>query len=70
MSGTSEKDPKRETLDQLSSHGSGNLLVEYWNFLRDNRKWYLIPIVIALLLLGMLVFVAGSSAAPFIYTMF
>ena len=46
------------------------LLREYWEFLRFHRKWYLIPVVAALVVLGILVFAAGSSVAPFIYTMF
>jgi uncharacterized protein DUF5989 len=43
---------------------------ELWAFLRQNKKWWLTPIVIAVLLLGVLVFFAGTGAAPFIYTLF
>lgn len=46
------------------------ILREYWQFLRFHRKWYLIPVIVALVVLGILVFAAGSSVAPFIYTMF
>jgi hypothetical protein len=46
------------------------LLAEYWDFLKNNKKWWLTPIVLALLLLGVLVLLGGSSAAPFIYTLF
>ena len=38
-------------------------------FLADNEKWWLAPIVAALLLLGGLVFLGGTGAAPFIYTL-
>lgn len=43
---------------------------EFWDFLRTNKKWWLTPIVIVLLLLGLLVFLSGTPAAPFIYTLF
>jgi hypothetical protein len=46
------------------------LVREFWDFLRFNKKWWLTPIVVLLLLLTALAFVAGSSAAPFIYTLF
>jgi hypothetical protein len=43
---------------------------ELWTLLRDNKKWWLAPIVVMLLLLGALSLLAGSSVAPFIYTLF
>ncbi len=44
---------------------------EYLAFLREQRKWGLVPIAIALLVLGLIVVVTQSSAlAPFIYTLF
>ena len=45
-------------------------LVELWQFLRDNKKWWLGPIVIVLLLLGGLIALSGTVAAPFVYTLF
>jgi len=48
-----------------------SLVSEFWGFLRQNKKWWLLPIVMTLLMLGALVAVAGGSAlAPFIYTIF
>lgn len=49
---------------------SPGLVAEFWDFLKHNKKWWLTPIVLALLLLGLLVLLGGSSAAPFIYTLF
>lgn len=44
---------------------------ELWLFLRTRKKFWLMPIVVVLLLFGMLLIVAESSAvAPFIYTIF
>ena len=45
-------------------------MAEFWQFLKYNKKWWLLPILIVLLLFGVLVFLAGTSAAPFIYTIF
>jgi len=51
--------------------GKLSILKEFWDFLKVNKKWWLLPIVIMLLLLGVLIFFTQSSAvAPFIYTLF
>jgi hypothetical protein len=47
------------------------ILGELWAFMRIRKKWWLGPIVMVLLLLGLLlVFTQGSALAPFIYTLF
>ena len=47
------------------------ILRELWMFLRARKKYWLLPILIMLLLLGgLLVLTQGSAIAPFIYTMF
>ncbi len=46
------------------------LIAEFWDFLRHNKKWWLLPIVIVLLMLGALVILGSTAAAPFIYTLF
>ena len=48
-----------------------SLLKELWLFLRVRKKWWLLPIVVVLLLVGaLLVFAQTSVLAPFIYTVF
>jgi hypothetical protein len=47
-----------------------SLLQEFWQFLRCNKKWWLLPIFAILLLIGALIFVSGTAAAPFVYTLF
>jgi hypothetical protein len=47
-----------------------SFLAEFWSFLRYNKKWWLTPIVLVLLLMGLLIALTGTSAAPFIYTLF
>jgi len=47
------------------------LLKELWGFMRARKKFWLAPIIIVLLILGVLVvLVEGSIVAPFIYTLF
>lgn len=48
-----------------------SILKELWNFLKVRKRFWVAPIIIILILLGLLIFLAQSSAiAPFIYTMF
>jgi hypothetical protein len=48
-----------------------SILKEFWSFLRVRKKWWLAPIVILLLTLGLiLVATEGSALAPFIYSLF
>ena len=48
-----------------------DLIKDLWAFMRERKKFWLAPIIIVLLLLGVLiVFVQGSAVAPFIYTLF
>ncbi|MDD2659436.1 MAG: DUF5989 family protein [Methylococcales bacterium] len=48
-----------------------SFITELWRFLRVRKKFWLLPIFIAMLLLGgLLVLAQGSAVAPFIYTLF
>jgi Family of unknown function (DUF5989) len=44
---------------------------ELWSFLKERKKFWLLPIIILLLALGsLIIFASGSAIAPFIYTLF
>jgi uncharacterized protein YdaL len=45
-------------------------LAEFAHFAAHNKKWWLTPILVLLFLIGILVLVGGTGAAPFIYTLF
>ncbi len=48
-----------------------NLASELWAFMRVRKKWWLLPIIVVMLMVGtLLVFAQGSALAPFIYTIF
>ena len=47
------------------------VLTEFWQFLKQEKKYWLMPIVIVFVLIGLLnVFSQSSAVAPFIYTLF
>jgi len=47
------------------------IINEFWDFIKERKKWWLAPIIIILLLFGALIILAeGSALAPFIYTLF
>lgn len=50
---------------------STSLLRELWEFVRIRKKWWLFPVVLLMLMLGLVMVLAqGSALAPFIYTIF
>jgi len=51
--------------------GKGRVLSEFWQFLLQEKKYWLVPIIIVFVLFGILIVFSQSSAvAPFIYTLF
>jgi len=47
-----------------------SLLGDLWQFLKERKKWWLLPLIIVLLLLGLFIIFSRSAIAPFIYTLF
>lgn len=48
-----------------------SIIVEFWEFLRVRKRFWLLPIVMVLFLLGaIIVFTESSAIAPFIYALF
>jgi hypothetical protein len=47
------------------------LLGELWQFMKVRKKWWLVPLILLMVVIGgLLVFAQGSVLAPFIYTIF
>jgi hypothetical protein len=53
-----------------STDGVATFLGEFWQFLRYNKKWWLLPILVVMLLFCLLMVAQGGALAPFIYTLF
>ena len=64
-------DPKTNEFEKAATEQSRvSFLGELWGLLRANKKWWLLPILILLLIFGLLVVLSGTGLAPFIYTLF
>jgi hypothetical protein len=56
--------------DRMASAKSGNLFGEVWAFLSHNKKWWLLPLIVVLVMVGALIVLSTTAVAPFIYTLF
>lgn len=61
---------EEKNFEQLSKEKRSSLISEFWEFLKHNKKWWLLPIILILLVMGILVLMSGSALAPFIYPLF
>jgi hypothetical protein len=63
---------KRLSDFEQAAHDSGRqtILSDFWYFLRHSRKWWMLPLICALVMLGGLMMLSGTAVAPFIYTLF
>jgi hypothetical protein len=71
MGSTTDNPDKKRQADQFADAAKEKqvgLLREFWDFLRYNKKWWITPIVIVLLLVGVLVYVSATmpGLSPFI----
>jgi len=62
-----EKQSEFESAGQAKNAG---VIAEFLAMLKQNRKYWLVPIVLILLLVGALIILGSTAAAPFIYTLF
>ena len=64
-----ERDAREQFLAEAKQSRS-NLLAEIWSFMKQNKKWWLLPIILIFIVFGGLMLLGGTSAAPFIYTLY
>ena len=50
--------------------GRTSLMRELWGFLRVNKKWWLLPILLVMGVFSLLILLSGTGVAPIIYTLF
>jgi len=64
-------EPSRPNAFEDANEGEQlGLVAEFIEFLKYNKKYWMIPLLLSLLGLGALILAGGSAAAPFIYTLF
>ncbi len=64
----SEQPPNE--FERANQQQQAGLVKEFIAFLGENKKYWLIPLLLALLAIGVLLILGGTAAAPFIYTLF
>ena len=60
----------KDSFENMAKEKRPTLIREFWEFLKHNKKWWLLPIILILLALGLLVLLSSSAIAPFIYPLF
>jgi hypothetical protein len=58
------------SFEDLAREAPQSFVKEVWYLLSTDRRWWLAPIVIAIVVLGVLVMLSGTGVGPFIYTLF
>jgi len=58
------------SFEEAAEGRSKGVLAEFWAFLRANKKWWLLPLLAVLMLVGGLIVLSSTALAPFIYTLF
>jgi Family of unknown function (DUF5989) len=62
--------PENEFQKIAKESKESSFVGELWALVSTTKKYWLIPIIVVLVALGLLVFLSGTAAAPFIYTLF
>ncbi len=67
MSGDSKRG---DELQRLTEGTEANIVVEFIAFMRHRKKWWLLPVLAALLVIGLIIAIGETAVAPLIYTLF
>lgn len=66
----SQPEQKKDDNDVFKDAPNPGFLAGFLDFLITSRKWWLLPVLVTFLLLGLVLILANTAAAPFIYTLF
>ena len=61
---------KKSAFEKAQQEEQAGIIKEFFLFLKHNKKYWMIPILITLLALEALIILGGTAVAPFIYTLF
>ena len=70
MANSPKPESTRKEFETAAQQRQMSFLREFWLFLRENKKWWLAPIVIGLSILALVAALSTTGLAPFIYTLF
>ncbi|MCL4209870.1 MAG: hypothetical protein HRU76_05080 [Phycisphaeraceae bacterium] len=70
MSDTSRTPGSNGDFAREAQAARAGVLREFVDFLRDNKKWWLVPLLVTFLLVGALIVLTSTGAGPFLYTLF
>jgi hypothetical protein len=65
-----KKQPPTEFEKAAAAQTRSGFWGELWGFLKTNKKWWLLPIVVLFLIFALLILLSSTGLAPFIYTLF
>lgn len=65
-----KKTDENKNFEDLARQKRNSIISEFWQFLKYNKKWWLLPVILVLLIMGVLVLLGGTAIAPFIYPLF
>jgi hypothetical protein len=60
---------KKQKPTQFEKMEAPGFFAEFWNFLKTNKKWWLLPTLILFLIFALLILLSSTGLAPFIYTL-
>lgn len=63
-------EPEKKTFSEQAEGKRRSPLAEFLAFVFQNKKWWLTPIILILVIVGLLAVLGGSGVAPFIYSLF
>ena len=61
---------RRTKFEEAGKEQQLSIVQEFLLFIKENKAWWMVPIVVVLGLVGLLVVLSSTGAAPFIYTLF
>jgi hypothetical protein len=65
-----KKDSRSAFEKAADSRSGGSLLGDLWEFIKTNKKWWLVPMIVFFLAFALLILLSSTGLAPFIYTLF
>jgi len=58
------------SFERAGDAARSSIVAEFWAFLRESKKWWMLPIIVALICLAVFALLASTPIAPFVYTLF